>query len=301
MSSIVVFQKDPYFDAVFRIPDDVERVLATEELPYDNRLIVLEPIDLGIFTPVAAFVWPFIKTHEIGIRQPRFPNNGDSAFGIPRLWDILASDLDNDGCEEIIVYWMNYGGGISATVFPLVLNFADPDRIAYETFPLLTEDDGDDGTVSLFQPGDYVFHINGDEVSLPCTRYDTDCYWNISDLDSDSAPELLVAFPQDNGEYHYGPQSWIIAGFSYAGRRFVPEPHMAPFVVPKSEGYGLPEMHGYSFIPDFGMIFYMWMPSWMELESQAKGLTKARGESVSVRLMAETGRRQNENRDKPHQ
>jgi hypothetical protein len=122
---------------------------------------------------------------------------------------------------------------------------------------------------------------------MPCICYHSDCFWDFRDIDSDSVVELVIAIPQDDWEYHYGEQSWILSAFYYSGRRFIPKPEYSPFLVPKSLGFGLPEIHGYSFVPDYGQISFMWMPSWLELHSQDQGLTKARSKSIVWKLLEE--------------
>ena len=290
---VFAFQKDPYFESVFDMPEDFQVVFEDEDSPYDNRLLILEPIQLGIFTPIVEFVWPLMKTYEISIHGVSDPDDTDRVFGIPRIWDADAMDLDNDGLQELIVYWMNYAGGSGAAIYPIVLNFNEPKQVSNETFPFIMREDSDE-QFTLTRPRDYIFLINGKKTNIPCQRYNTDCFWDFRDIDSDGLVELVVSLPQDDWEYHYGEQSWLISAFSYSGRRFIPEPDYSPFIVPKSFGVGLPEMHGYSFVPAFGQINYMWLPSWMELRSQERGLTKARNQSVVWKLLKENRKNQSQ-------
>lgn len=285
-SAFLAFQKDPYFEVVFDLPDDLNEIFNAEELPYDNRLLIFEPIQLGIFTPIVEFVWPLMKTYEISIKSASETDENDMAFGVPRIWDSDAKDLDNDGLQELIIYWMDYGGGSSAAIYPIVLNFSDPRKVSSETFPFVIQEENSK-RFALVCPKDYVFLINGKTANMQCMCYSSDCFWDFRNIDSDSAVELVLSIPQDDWEYHYGEQSWIISVFSYTGKRFIPEPDYSPFLIPKSFGLGLPEMHGYSFVPAYGQISFMWLPSWLELRSQDGGLTKARSQSIVWKLLKE--------------
>jgi hypothetical protein len=124
--------------------------------------------------------------------------------------------------------------------------------------------------------------VNGAPQFLPLNAYHTDIFWSFQDLDADVRKELIVAYPQDDGDCHYCPQTWVLATFEMIGARFSPDLDFPPFELEKARGFGLPAIHGYQYVPLTGLFFPMWAPSWLQLSSPGAAFSKARFRSAAV-------------------
>jgi len=273
----IAFSKDPLLEDLFSLgaldhPQYTFEVLASKRIV--NKVVLFEDTDLGVITPLASLAWPETRLLEI-----EFPSE------YVRLLDVMAIDLDSDGSSELIILWSNYCGGSGASVFPLVVDCQQDGQVSYDTFPAISLDKEEPQASRPM--GNIIesrkFRINGTSQVLPIGCFHTDVFFAFEDIDKDGFVELVMAFPHDDWDYHYGPQTWTVISCEYRAGRFVPDPGIPPFRISKDKGWGLPEVHGYSFVPEYGQLFFLWSPSWLEISTRKAAFTKGRSRSIVLR------------------
>ena len=124
--------------------------------------------------------------------------------------------------------------------------------------------------------------IDNEQQKIELEIFSTDTYWEIQDIDGDERLELVIAYPQSDSDCHYCPQSWIIAAYNYFAGQFTLDPKYSPILLPKEKGYGIPEIHGLTSVPDFGIMSFVFGPSWIELDSSAMAQYKDRQKSMAI-------------------
>ncbi len=100
-ASIVVFPQDEYLRGIFA-GDVLEALEQRRASRGENRLIVLEQANYGVLNPLLGFFFPLRKEFEVSL---------DLSQESPRIFDAQVLDLDGDGADEVLVTWLEYGGG----------------------------------------------------------------------------------------------------------------------------------------------------------------------------------------------
>lgn len=270
----IAFFKDPVLEDLFSLkvlehPEYHFRVLASRRIV--NKVILFEDTDLGVITPLAALAWPETKLLEI-----EFPAE------YIRLLDVMTVDLDSDGSSELVILWSDYCGGSGASIYPLVVDCQQDGQFSYDTFPAVSlakeEPPADHPMENSVESRN--FKINGSSQVLPVGCFHTDVFYTFEDFDKDGLVELIMAFPHNDWDYHYGPQTWTVITCEYRAGRFVPDPGMAPFKILKNKGWGLPQVHGYSTVPAYGQLFFLWSPSWLNVSTREAAFARGRSRSI---------------------
>ena len=277
----VAFQKDEFLEDLFGLgvmEHPRKTFFELGDKPIVNKVMLFEEIDLGIVTPVLSYVWPLHKVLELELPLENV-----------RLLDVSCIDLDADGSCELVIYWSDYCGGSGGMVYPLIVRMGQGGKFAYETFPSV-EVDGQTGLPTLLPPGRFTIRENGFEKTVRIGEFHTDVFFGFEDFDHDGMIELVTAVPQGDWDYHFGPQGWLIGIFEFRAGRLVPDPDGGPIIVPKAKGLGLPEIHGYSSVPTYGQLFFLWCPSWLDIGSPLAAYQKGRARSRAFTCLQERGR-----------
>ena len=265
----LAFERDRFCASLFGFEEDFERTLDLMDASFDNRLLLFDEVDVGEFSPVLALTLPIARSMELA-----WPEG-------PRLLDATALDLDADGNDELLAYWLDYFGGSGGSIFPLVIRIDSRGNPGFETLPYY-ERRATPGSYTLFDPTMQTLQINGREAFVPINSHLTDVFWEFRQLDGDAPLELVMAYPEGDWDCHYCPQTWIVGTFQFLGGKFSPDADFPPFELPKEEGFGLPEIHGYTFVPPTGQIFFMWHPTWLDLDDAEEAIIKARRRSQAI-------------------
>jgi hypothetical protein len=321
--SFITFEKSTYFKKIFVSPKSLGQVdehgedaFRASKIKEGRKLMIFEPIDLGILNPIIQLFIPLKKVYEIEIL-----NNGYSNY---QIYNIESIDIDSDGKQELIVHWLDYGGGSGGTYISAVLCVSDGQYKVVDFFPvpepitkdsvrereeLLAdksnfdgEDDFNDSRKSLLELKQYLsqhnveyssngyvdyitnnqhdFKINGNKTRLSLSSYHTDNYYKFMQTGNTGGFRLVTAQSFGDGSCHFCPQSWAITSFSFVGKKFVPDGEFMPTKIDKKIGWSIQDVHGYTFSSVSGLISYMLLPPWLEMQDRDDAIMKSKLGSV---------------------
>lgn len=142
------------------------------------------------------------------------------------------------------------------------------------------EDFKKDGYLNYAETEYFNFKINGKKTKLPLSSYHTDNFFKFVQLKDGGGCRLISAQSLRDVEGHYAPQSWALTSFSFVGKKFIPDFEFEPIKIDKKIGWSIMEVHGYTTSSFAGLISYMLLPPWLEMQDRSDAIMKARTVSV---------------------
>jgi hypothetical protein len=297
-----------------------------------KKLAIYKPIDLGILNPLIQLLIPFKKVFDVEIQDQKgshykifnvesldIDNDGkqevivhwlDYAGGSGGNF-ISAIISENNGEFKIVDFYPVFTPITSKDVHWRKEQLTDKNNFENENdynkskqsflelkqFILQDEEEfRKGGYLNYVETEEYVFRVNGKKIKMALSSYHTDNFFGFLPLKGDGGYRLVSAQSFHDVDGHYEAQSWALTSFRLVGKKFVPDFEFEPTKVDKKVGWSIIEVHGYTTSSYFGLISYMLLPPWLEMQDRGDAIMKARLASVVTDYFGKKFRNQNDSK-----